>query len=93
MILELTEQALLSRMRNFEDHFVERKTSGNSKDWIKTVVGFANSAPDGYPCVLFIGVKDNGDIETPQVNLDSPKMCVAAQHGRHSTFFRSGLCR
>jgi predicted HTH transcriptional regulator len=56
---------------NFEDHFVERKTIADQKDWAKTVVGFANSAPDGYPCVLFIGVKNDGDVETPQPDLDS----------------------
>lgn len=71
MIAELTDQDLLSRMRNFEDHFVERKTSGDYKDWTKTVVAFANSAPLDYPCVLFIGVKDDGTIESPQVNLDT----------------------
>jgi hypothetical protein len=71
MLIELNEQDLLSRMRNFEDHFVERKTAGDSKDWIKTVVAFANSAPDDYPCVLYIGVKDSGEIESPTVNLDT----------------------
>jgi|ERR1700730_1870959 len=71
MVIELTEQELLSRTHNFEDHFVERKTSGDLKDCLKTVVGFANTAPDGYPCVLFIGVKNGGEIETPQVNLDT----------------------
>jgi predicted HTH transcriptional regulator len=58
-------------MRNFEDHFVERKTSADSKDWLKTVVGFANSAPNNFPCVLYVGVKNDGEIESPQVNLDS----------------------
>ena len=31
---------------------------------------FANSAPVGLPAVLYIGVKDEGEIETPQRNLD-----------------------
>ena len=59
----LTEQDLLARLRNFEDHFVERKTAGDSKDWVKTAVAFANSAPVDLPCVLYIGVKNNGEIE------------------------------
>jgi hypothetical protein len=67
----LTDIELLPRIGNFENHFVERKTTGDKKDWIKTVAAFANSAPDGYPCVLYLGVKDNGDIETPQANLDT----------------------
>jgi predicted HTH transcriptional regulator len=60
----------LAMMRNFEDHLVERKVSKDEKDWKKTTVAFANSAPVGLPAVLYIGVKDNGEIETPQPNLD-----------------------
>lgn len=72
LIAELSDTDLLSRMRNFEDHFVERKTSGDSKwDWLKTVVAFANSAPNGYPCVLYLGVTNSGEIESPQQDLDS----------------------
>lgn len=69
-MLELSDSDLLLRLKNFEDHFVERKTSGDSKDWLKTVVGFANSAPIGYPAVLYIGVRDAGEIED-NLNLDS----------------------
>jgi len=67
----LADQDLILRLHNYEDHSVERKTSADSKDWLKTVVAFANSAPDDFPCVLYIGVRDTGEIETPQVNLDS----------------------
>ena len=69
-MIEITDADLLLRLTNYEDHFVERKTSGDSKDWLKTVVGFANSTPIGYPAVLYIGVRDNGEIEEG-VNLDS----------------------
>jgi hypothetical protein len=71
MIAEMSEQDLLARMKDFEDHFVERKTCGDSKDWLKTVVAFANSAPIGYPCILYIGVRDKGEIEDRQTNFDS----------------------
>ena len=67
----LNDAELLARLKNFEDHFVERKTSGDQKDWLKTAVAFANSAPTGFPCVLYIGAKDNGEIEMPQKDLDS----------------------
>ena len=67
---ELSDGDLLARLKNFEDHFVERKSVGDSKDWLKTAVAFANSAPNGYPCVLYLGVRDSGEIETPQANLD-----------------------
>ena len=70
LITTQTDEDLLARMRNFEDHFVERKTVRDEKDWKKTAVAFANSAPVGLPAVLYIGVKDSGEIETPQPNLD-----------------------
>jgi predicted HTH transcriptional regulator len=68
--VELSEADLLARMRNFENHLVERKTVKDEKDWKKTAVAFANSVAVGVPAVLYIGVRDNGDIETPQQNLD-----------------------
>lgn len=68
--VELNESDLLARVRNFEDHLVERKTVKDEKDWKKTAVAFANSVPVGLPAVLYIGVRDNGEIETPQHNLD-----------------------
>lgn len=76
MTLEMSDADLLARMRNFEDHFVERKTSGDMKDLLKTIVAFANSAPIGYPAVLYLGVKNSGEIETPQINLDSLQKTV-----------------
>jgi len=71
MIAEMSDSDLLARMKSFEDHFVERKTCGDSKDWLKTVVAFANSAPIGYPCILYIGVRDSGEIEDRQADFDS----------------------
>jgi hypothetical protein len=70
MKTELTDQEIHSRLRQFEDHFVERKTSGDSKDWLKTAVAFANSTPIGYPAILFIGVRNDGSLEGG-VNFDS----------------------
>lgn len=69
-MIEITDADLLLRLTNYEYHFVERKTGGDSRDWLKTGVGFANSAPIGYPAVLYIGVKDGGAVED-SVNLDS----------------------
>ncbi len=76
MLVELTESDLLSRMRNFEDNFVERKTARDRKDWVKTVVAFANSAPIGYPCVLYNGVTNAGELEATQLNLDNPLSAI-----------------
>jgi hypothetical protein len=70
MLVELNDAELLARMQNFEDHLVERKTAKDEKDWKKTAVAFANSAPVGLPAVLYIAVRNNGEIETPQPDLD-----------------------
>jgi hypothetical protein len=71
VIVELNEVDLVARLKNFEDHFVERKVVKDDKDWKKTAVAFANSAPVGLPAVLYIGVRDNGEIEAPQRDLDA----------------------
>jgi hypothetical protein len=66
----VSERELLARMRNFEDHFVERKTSSDGKDWVKTIVAFANSTPIDSYSVLFMGVRGSGEIEPPKTDLD-----------------------
>ena len=68
--VSLTDEELISRLTNFEDNFVERKLFSDSSEWLKTTVSFANTAPIGFPAVLFIGVKDDGAIEKREVNLD-----------------------
>lgn len=66
-----TNDEMLLWLRDPEHAFVERKVFSDSKDWLKTVVAFANSTPIDYPAVLFIGVKDNGEPEEKSVDLDS----------------------
>src|ERR1700733_2030489 len=63
MNVALSDKDILSRLTNLEDSFVERKTEGDSADWLKTVVAFANSLPHGYPAILFIGVRNDGSIQ------------------------------
>ncbi|MGO9011344.1 MAG: helix-turn-helix domain-containing protein [Bryobacteraceae bacterium] len=70
-MLTLTDGDLLNRLKNCEDAFVERKTAADSKDWLKTVVAFANSTPIGFPAVLFIGARDDGTIEDATTGFDS----------------------
>jgi hypothetical protein len=67
----LKDEELSLRLRNAEDAFVERKLFSDSSDWLKTAVAFANSAPIGYPAVLFIGVKDDGSPESKDENVES----------------------
>lgn len=82
MTVDLSEADLVARMRNFEDHLVERKTIKDEKDWKRTAVAFANSAPVGLPAVLYIGVRDNGEIETPQRELEEIQKQFNAQMTR-----------
>lgn len=70
-MIEMSDADLLSRLVNFEDHFVERKTVADLNDSLKTVVAFANSAPIGVPCILYIGVRDDGQFETKAHDFDS----------------------
>jgi hypothetical protein len=72
-----TDEELLLSLRNFEDNFVERKTSSDSRDWLKTAVAFANSTPTGYPAVLFIGVRDDGTPDGHAANLDTLQRTLA----------------
>ena len=69
--LLVNDEDLFFRLRNFEDHFVERKVYSDQKDWLKTVVAFANSTPVGLPAVLFIGVTDRGLVQSSKDDLDS----------------------
>jgi hypothetical protein len=48
-MIDLSDTDLLLRLANFEDHSVERKTSGGSKDWLKTVFGFCQLRALGLP--------------------------------------------
>ncbi len=68
-MLQLSDEDLILRVTDFEDFFVERKTSSDKKDWVPATVALANSAPPGYPAVLFIGVRNDGTIEDT-LNLD-----------------------
>jgi Putative DNA-binding domain len=65
------DSQLLARMRRPEDHLVERKTASDKKDWLKTIVAFANSTPSGLTSVLFIGVTDEGNFEERQPDFDT----------------------
>lgn len=63
MNIGLSDEDILSRLSNLEDSFVERKTEGDSADWLKTVVAFANSVPIGFPAILLIGVRNDGTVQ------------------------------
>lgn len=60
----LTNEEILLKLGQQEDSFVERKSVNDVNDCLKTAVAFANSTPIGYPAIMFVGVKNNGDIES-----------------------------
>lgn len=65
------EDELLGLLESTEDHFVERKSFNDLKDARKTIVAFANSAPIGCAAVMFVGVRNNGEVEEKRSDLDS----------------------
>jgi len=56
----LSERNLKIKLQGAEHDFVERKSKTSRGDWIQAAVAFANSAPIGWPAVLFVGVSDDG---------------------------------
>jgi predicted HTH transcriptional regulator len=69
--MALDDSALLRLLHSTENSFVERKTVGDQKDWIKTVVAFANTLANDQEGVLFIGATDKGQIEETTSGLDN----------------------
>jgi predicted HTH transcriptional regulator len=59
----LTNEEILLKLAQQEDSFVERKSVNDVNDCLKTAVAFANSTPIGYPAIMFVGVKNDGEIE------------------------------
>lgn len=47
----------------WEDCLLERKTEGDIKDLLKTIVAFANSVKPGHTAVILIGEKDNDTVQ------------------------------
>ncbi len=76
LMVKMSDEDLLARLRNFEDNFVERKTVSDLNDCVKTVIAFANSAPIGMPCVLYLGQKDGREIEEKPIDFDSIQKSV-----------------
>ncbi len=47
----------------WEDSLLERKTEGDLRDLLKTMVAFANSVKPGHVAVILIGEKDDGSVQ------------------------------
>lgn len=77
-MIELSDQAILQRLRNTEDSTVERKTANDYRDCLKTAVAFCNSLPADDPGIIFVGVFDDGRVEE-DLNLDSLQKKVSKE--------------
>ena len=66
----LTDDDLFARLTNIEDSTVERKTWSDYRDWARAACAFSNSLSVDQPGVLFVGVHDNGKIETRSINIE-----------------------
>lgn len=73
----LTDETLLLRLRSTEHDFIERKPRNAKRDWIQVAVSFANSAPIGWPAVLFVGVDDDGNPQQDAEKLEDLEKSVA----------------
>lgn len=74
----LSDEALLLRLRSAEHDFVERKPLKQKGEWLQVAVAFANSAPVGWPAVLFVGVDDEGNPQQESNKLEDLSKSVAA---------------
>lgn len=79
-MIELNEQDLISRFNDFENPALERKSLADIKDVLKTAVAFANSLPVGSPGVLYMPAKDDGSIQS--ANLDDLQKKVSSEIGK-----------
>jgi predicted HTH transcriptional regulator len=68
--MALNESDLLRLLHSTEHSFVERKTVSDGRDWVKSVVAFANTLPSDQEGILFVGATDAGEIEPHSSNLD-----------------------
>jgi hypothetical protein len=65
-----TDDELRQRRTRSEDSLTERKTVGDLRDALKTIVAFANSVTIGLYGVLYVGVRNDGSIEAGNDDLD-----------------------
>jgi hypothetical protein len=80
-MIELTDKDILLRLANREDSAVERKTSSDYGDCLKTAVAFSNSMPDEDPGLIFVGVYDDGRVQDGN-NVESMQKKVSERISR-----------
>jgi hypothetical protein len=78
-MVELTDREILLRLTCFEDSLVERKVISDVGDCLKVAVAFANTPPISVPAILFVGVRNNGEIEESRTDLDKLQQTVSSK--------------
>src|SRR5258706_10552958 len=79
---QLKDEDILRRLANTEDSTVERKTASDYRDCLKTAVGFSNSMPIGDPALIFVGVQNDGTVQSSTMNLDALQMSISKELGK-----------
>lgn len=77
-MIELSDQDILLRLSDSEDSTVERKTSADYRDCLKTAVAFSNSLPVDDPGIIFVGVKNDGTVQD-HLNLEDLQRNVSKE--------------
>jgi predicted HTH transcriptional regulator len=77
----LTQDDLLRLLHSTEHSFVERKTFGDTKDVVKSVVAFANTLSTNQEGILFVGATDKGEIQPTPTNLDKLQTTLSSKIG------------
>jgi predicted HTH transcriptional regulator len=67
---DISPEVLELKLKSAEHDFVERKSKSDRGGWLETAVAFANSAPIGYPAVLFVGADNDGNPHLERTELE-----------------------
>jgi len=71
------DEEVRRRLKDVEDHFTERKESPQEPRMREAITAFANTAISEKPGIIYVGVKDNGEIIGGE-NMDSWQQKVSS---------------
>jgi predicted HTH transcriptional regulator len=79
-VAQITDADILARLAVVEDATVERKASSDYRDVAKAATAFSNSMPEGEAAIIFVGVRNSGEIED-NLNLERLQKNVSGEIG------------
>jgi predicted HTH transcriptional regulator len=77
--MTLSDADILARLTAIEDGTTERKPYADSRGWVKTVVAFSNSLAIDQPGILFVGVNNDGTIQSQPTNFEDKQKAVTGE--------------